>query len=85
MTTVYVDCGQFKNLLKRGTVKGIKVNETDEPLENALDSLIQTARSSHKIMQSWLPSLIPRTNSVLKKRLSAAILSVKLQLLRDMF
>ena len=39
MTTVYVDCGQFKNLLKRGTVKGIKVNEDDEPLENALFGL----------------------------------------------
>lgn len=39
MTTVYVDCGQFKNLLKRGTVKGIKVNEADEPLENALFGL----------------------------------------------
>ena len=39
MTTVYIDCGQFKNLLKRGTVKGIKVNEADEPLENALFGL----------------------------------------------
>lgn len=39
MTTVYVDYGQFKNLLKRGTVKGIKVNEADEPLENALFGL----------------------------------------------
>ncbi len=39
MTTVYVDCGQFKNLLKRGTVKGIKVNEADEPLENAVFGL----------------------------------------------
>ena len=39
MTTVYVDCGQFKNLLKRGTVKGIKVNESEEPLENALFGL----------------------------------------------
>ena len=39
MTTVYADCGQFKNLLKRGTVKGIKVNEADEPLENALFGL----------------------------------------------
>ena len=42
MTTVYVDCGQFKNLLKRGTVKGIKVNEADEPLENALFGLFNT-------------------------------------------
>ena len=39
MTTVYVDCGQFKNLLKRGTVKGIKVNVADEPLENAVFGL----------------------------------------------
>lgn len=42
MTTVYVDYGQFKNLLKRGTVKGIKVNEADEPLENALFGLFNT-------------------------------------------
>ena len=42
MTTVYVDCGQFKNFLKRGTVKGIKVNEADEPLENALFGLFNT-------------------------------------------
>ncbi len=39
MTTVYVDCGQFINELKRGTVKGIKVNESNEPLENALFGL----------------------------------------------
>lgn len=39
MTTVYVNCGQFKNLLKRGTVKGIKVNEADESLESALFGL----------------------------------------------
>ncbi len=42
MTTVYVDCGQFKNLLKRGTVKGIKVNVADEPLENAVFGLFNT-------------------------------------------
>ncbi len=39
MTMVSVDCGQFINELKRGTVKGIKVNESDEPLENALFGL----------------------------------------------
>lgn len=42
MTTVYVDCGQFTNFLKRGTVKGIKVNESEEPLENALFGLFNT-------------------------------------------
>ena len=36
---VSVNCGQFVNELKRGTVKGIKVNESDEPLENALFGL----------------------------------------------
>ena len=42
MATVSVDCGQFVNELKRGTVKGIKVNESDEPLENALFGLFNT-------------------------------------------
>ncbi len=39
MTMVSVDCGQFVNKLKRGTVKGIKVNGSEEPLENALFGL----------------------------------------------
>lgn len=42
MTKASVDCGQFENLLKRGTVKGIKVNESDEPLENTLFGLFNT-------------------------------------------
>ncbi len=42
MATVSVNCGQFANELKRGTVKGIKVNESDEPLENALFGLFYT-------------------------------------------
>ena len=37
--TVDIDCGQFVNELKRGKVEGIKVNESDEPLENALFGL----------------------------------------------
>ena len=49
MTTVYVDCGQFKNLLKRGKVKGIKANEADEPLENAIFGLF-TEDSENSIM-----------------------------------
>ena len=39
MVTVSVDCGQFINKLKRGSVSGKKVNEHDEPLENALFGL----------------------------------------------
>jgi len=42
MTTVYVDCGQFVNDLKRGKIEGIKVNEHDEPIENALFGLFDT-------------------------------------------
>ncbi len=42
MTTVYVDCGQFENNLKRGKIKGLKVNEADEALENALFGLFNT-------------------------------------------
>lgn len=37
--TVNIDCGQFENDLKRGSVHGIKVNESDEPLANALFGL----------------------------------------------
>lgn len=37
--TVNIDCGQFENDLKRGSVQGVKVNESDEPLANALFGL----------------------------------------------
>lgn len=49
MTIVYVNCGQFVNELKRGTVKGIKVNESDETLENAVFGLF-TSDSETPIM-----------------------------------
>ena len=39
VTTVTVDCGEFKNALKRGKIKGVKVNESNEPLENAVFGL----------------------------------------------
>lgn len=39
VTTVSIDCGQFTNELKRGKIEGIKVNEGDEPLENAVFGL----------------------------------------------
>lgn len=39
VTTVSIDCGQFVNELKRGKIEGIKVNDSDEPLENALFGL----------------------------------------------
>ena len=37
--TVSIDCGRLGNDLKRGSLQGIKVNESDEPLENALFGL----------------------------------------------
>ena len=42
VTTVSIDCGQFTNELKRGKIEGIKVNDSDEPLENALFGLFNT-------------------------------------------
>lgn len=41
VTTVSINCGQFVNELKRGKIKGIKVNESDEPLENAVFGLFK--------------------------------------------
>lgn len=37
--TVDIDCGQFINNIKRGSVHGNKVNESGEPLENAVFGL----------------------------------------------
>lgn len=42
VTTVSIDCGQFTNILKRGRIEGVKVNESDEPLENAVFGLFNT-------------------------------------------
>ena len=39
--TVYVDCGEFENRLKRGTVKVLKLDENNEPLENAVFGLFK--------------------------------------------
>ena len=39
ITTVTVDCGEFKNALKRGKISGKKVDENEKSLENALFGL----------------------------------------------
>lgn len=39
--TVEIDCGVFENELKRGSVRGKKVDPSDEPLENALFGLFK--------------------------------------------
>lgn len=38
---VRIDCGEFENKLKRGTVKGLKLDENNEPLENAVFGLFK--------------------------------------------
>lgn len=40
--TVIIDCGEFENKLKRGTVKGLKLDENNEPLENAVFGLFKS-------------------------------------------
>ena len=42
VTTVTVDCGEFKNALKRGKISGKKVDENEKSLENALFGLFYT-------------------------------------------
>ena len=39
--TVIIDCGEFENKLKRGTVKGLKLDENNEPLVNAVFGLFK--------------------------------------------
>ena len=39
--TVVINCGTFDNTIKRGSVKGLKVSSSDEPLENALFGLFR--------------------------------------------
>ena len=83
MITVYVDCGQFENVLKRGTVKGLKVNESDEPLENALFGLFNTDCEEFTADNAIMTSV--RANSVLKKCHSAAISFMKSKHPQDIF
>lgn len=40
--TVIIDFGEFENKLKRGTVKGLKLDENNEPLENAVFGLFKS-------------------------------------------
>lgn len=47
--TVNIDCGTFKNVLKRGSVRCIKVNENDQPLENALFGLFAKATTEYNV------------------------------------
>jgi uncharacterized surface anchored protein len=42
ITTVNVDCGQIVNKIKRGSVHGTKINDSGEPLENAVFGLFRT-------------------------------------------
>ena len=49
VTTVTVDCGEFKNALKRGKISGKKVDENEKSLENALFGLfaVDTADNAY--------------------------------------
>ncbi|MGN0502671.1 MAG: SpaA isopeptide-forming pilin-related protein, partial [Ruminococcus sp.] len=46
--TVDIDCGQFINSIKRGSVRGYKVNESGERLENAVFGLFAADTSEFK-------------------------------------
>ena len=57
VTTVSIDCGQFTNELKRGKVEGIKVNEGDEPLENALFGLFAVDTAEFTIDNAYMTAV----------------------------
>ena len=57
VTTVSIDCGQFVNELKRGKVEGIKVNESDEPLENALFGLFAVDTSEFTSENAYMTAV----------------------------
>ena len=53
-TTVYIDCGTFINDIKRGSVSGKKVNENDDPLENALFGLFSADETEFTVENAYL-------------------------------
>ena len=57
VTTVSIDCGQFTNELKRGKVEGIKVNEGDAPLENALFGLFAVDTAEFTIDNAYMTAV----------------------------
>lgn len=57
ISTVNIDCGEFTNILKRGSVRGIKVNESDEPLENALFGLFEQNETEYSADTALLTAL----------------------------
>ncbi|MBQ7980192.1 MAG: hypothetical protein IJ305_01135, partial [Oscillospiraceae bacterium] len=58
ISTVFIDCSQFTNKLKRGNAHGYKMNENDEPLEKAVfglfytDTTVFTANTAIKTTES---------------------------------
>ena len=55
--TVVIDCGTFDNTIKRGSVKGLKVNSSDEPLENALFGLFRADETEFTEENALMTSL----------------------------
>ena len=54
MTTVDIDCGTFINDIKRGSVRGKKVNENGDPLENALFGLFKSDETEFTAENAYL-------------------------------
>ena len=57
VTTVSMDCGQFVNELKRGKIKGIKVNDSDEPLENVVFGLFNTDCAEFSVDNAYMTAI----------------------------
>ena len=55
--TVVIDCGTFDNTIKRGSVKGLKIGLSDEPLENALFGLFKADETEFTEENALMTSL----------------------------
>lgn len=54
VTTVSIECGRFTNILKRGKIEGVKVNESDEPLKNALFGLFAVGTAEFNAENAYM-------------------------------
>ncbi len=61
--TVIIDCGRFDNTIKRGSVKGLKVNSSDEPLENALFGLFKADETEFTAENALMTSVSDENGS----------------------
>lgn len=86
VTTVTVDCGEFKNALKRGKISGKKVDENEKSLENALFGLFAVDTAEFTADNAYMTLFPMKTDTLnLTRSHTASISSGKSKLPQDIF